>query len=177
MPAHLQLLLLRRQHVDDADPPAFGRQPSHLVALVRPPGLADVRVPVRAGASRGHVHKAPPGGVVPDALGQRVHAPADLRADTAEVGGAQRLPLIGPFSLTSPVLGSNQLLMSVPAHSRMGNRSASPAGRAALASNSATCRPEPHLGSGAPAGSGRTPCPGTTPTGRPRCRARTPPWG
>lgn len=87
--AHLQSLLLRRQGVDDSDPPGFSREPSHLVALVLPPRLAKVGGPVAAGSSGGHVHKAAPGGVVPHALGLRIHKLEDLR----RVYGVRRDPI------------------------------------------------------------------------------------
>lgn len=77
--AHLQSLLLWGQGVDDSDPPGFGREQSHLVALVLPPRLAKVGGPVAARSSRGHMHKAASRGVVPHALGLRIHKLEDLR--------------------------------------------------------------------------------------------------
>lgn len=78
---HLQSLFLRRQRVDESYPPGFVRQLSHLVARVLPPRLADVTVPVGARPGGGHMHEAPPGGVVPCAMSQWVHEPQDLRTD------------------------------------------------------------------------------------------------
>lgn len=77
--AHLQSLLLWRQGVDDSDPPGFGRESSHLVAFVLPPWLAKVGGPVAARSSGGHVNKAASRGVVPHALGLRIHKLEDLR--------------------------------------------------------------------------------------------------
>lgn len=131
----LQSLLLRRQRVDDPDPPGFGGQQPHLVAFVRPPGLADVTGPVGARAGGGHVHEAAPGRVVPHAVGQGVYVFLDLRTEdrcTQVNAGPESCSLIGWFAgqaLTSLVSGSNQLLMSFPADSMMGSRRASPAGR------------------------------------------------
>lgn len=78
---YLQSLLLWCQCVDDSDPPGFGWQSSHLVALVLPPRLAEVSGPVTAGSSRGDMHKAAPGGVVPHTLGLGIHIFEDLRRD------------------------------------------------------------------------------------------------
>lgn len=61
---YLQSLFLGSECVDDADPASLSCQNSTFVAHVFPPRLPKIIGPVSARAHGGHMHKAPPGGVI-----------------------------------------------------------------------------------------------------------------
>ena len=108
---HLQLLLLWRLRVDDSYPPGFSGQQSHLVALILPPGLAKVVGPIGAGAGRGDVHEAPPGGVVPHTVTQWFHMFQDLRTEDRhmQVNPAEKITKYFYSSLTRVFVCSDTL--------------------------------------------------------------------